>query len=131
MRISDWSSDVCSSDLTRLRRDGIVVPDAQRTPTHPFRVVIAREGKMVTGVEPAMVGVAQRIEFANVDHWPCPFFHRLSRSIGAGRRLSVEDKIGLWIVSKIDRKSVVSGKSVSVRVDLGCRRNIKKKKKKI
>src|SRR3546814_5801306 len=83
MRISDWSSDVCSSDLTRLRRDGIVVPDAQRTPTHPFRVVIAREGKMVTGVEPAMVGVAQRIEFANVDHWPCPFFHRLSRSIGA------------------------------------------------
>src|SRR3546814_753224 len=73
MRISDWSSDVCSSDLTRLRRDGIVVPDAQRTPTHAFRVVIAREGEMVTGVEPAMVGVAQAVEFANVDHWPCPF----------------------------------------------------------
>src|SRR3546814_15414256 len=30
-----------------------------------------------------------------------------------------------------DRKSVVSGKSVSVRVDLGCRRSIKKKIKKI
>src|SRR3546814_17827859 len=30
-----------------------------------------------------------------------------------------------------DRKSVVSGKSVSVRVDLGGRSNIKKKKKKI
>src|SRR3546814_13543818 len=29
-----------------------------------------------------------------------------------------------------DRKSVVEGKSVSVRVDLGCRRIIKKKKKK-
>src|SRR3546814_18092561 len=29
-----------------------------------------------------------------------------------------------------DRKSVVSGKSVSVRVDLGCRRIIKKKTKK-
>src|SRR3546814_20741797 len=29
----------------------------------------------------------------------------------------------------VDRKSVVSGKSVSVRVDLGGRRNIKKKKK--
>src|SRR3546814_13910443 len=30
---------------------------------------------------------------------------------------------------RLDRKSVVSGKSVSVRVDLGGRRNIKKKKK--
>src|SRR3546814_19039047 len=32
---------------------------------------------------------------------------------------------------KIDRKSVVSGKSVSVRVDLGGRRRIKKKKERI
>src|SRR3546814_12433177 len=32
-------------------------------------------------------------------------------------------------VLKKDRKSGVEGKSVSVRVDLGCRRNIKKNKK--
>src|SRR3546814_15793660 len=32
-------------------------------------------------------------------------------------------------LDRLDRKSVVSGKSVSVRVDLGGRRNIKKKKK--
>src|SRR3546814_19270836 len=37
----------------------------------------------------------------------------------------------LWLTSgpRVDRKSVVSGKSVSVRVDLGGRRIIKKKKK--
>src|SRR3546814_15426883 len=34
------------------------------------------------------------------------------------------------VVGGIDRKSVVEGKSVSVRVDLGCRRIIKKKKNK-
>src|SRR3546814_13245969 len=33
------------------------------------------------------------------------------------------------VTSRVDRKSVVSGKSVSVRVDLGGRRIIKKKKK--
>src|SRR3546814_10945353 len=33
------------------------------------------------------------------------------------------------VAVQIDRKSVVSGKSVSVRVDLGGRRSIKKKKK--
>src|SRR3546814_11780120 len=37
---------------------------------------------------------------------------------------------GLWSNKKVDRKSVVEGKSVSVRVDLGGRRNIKKKQTK-
>ena len=58
-------------------RDGIVVPDAQRAPAHPFRIVIVREREMVTGVEPAVVGVAQAVEFADVDHWPCPFLAAL------------------------------------------------------
>src|SRR3546814_15489810 len=38
---------------------------------------------------------------------------------------------GEWQALTIDRKSVVSGKSVSVRVDLGGRRIIKKQKKEI
>src|SRR3546814_11025602 len=48
---------------------------------------------------------------------------------GAGRVLVV---LGLGQVQQLagDRKSVVSGKSVSERVDLGGRRNIKKKNKK-
>src|SRR3546814_17053998 len=51
-----------------LRRDGVVVPDPQRAPAHAIGVVIAREGEMVAGVEPAVVGMAQAVEFADVDH---------------------------------------------------------------
>src|SRR3546814_13649773 len=48
-----------------------------------------------------------------------------------GQTLSEQQKLGAFtgeIQGGIDRKSVVSGKSVSVRVDLGGRRIIKKKK---
>src|SRR3546814_16534494 len=79
VRISDWSSDVCSSDLcparpARARRD----------------VGLLRR----SGDEP-------------------------TRAVDAARR--EEGPLA-------DRKSVVWGKSVSVRVDLGGRRIIKKKK---
>src|SRR3546814_18669765 len=75
LRISDWSSDVCSSDLCPARRaDGAGGNRCRRT-------VPAGRG------DPARQ-------------------HR--------RQLR-------------DRKSVVEGKSVSVRVDVGCRRIIKKK----
>src|SRR3546814_20176451 len=85
MRISDWSSDVCSSDL--------VEPEAWP------RGLRFRE--------------------------PC-----LTQEIlkfGKGREIAVL-QAGLHASDKrTDRKSVVSGKSVSVRVDLGGRRIIKKK----
>src|SRR3546814_10937129 len=74
MRISDWSSDVCSSDLGRAAR-----------PTAPGRAR-GRPGR---------------------------------RARRAGRRRPR--------ACRADRKSVVKGKSVSVRVDLGGRRIIKKK----
>src|SRR3546814_10635655 len=80
MRISDWSSDVCSSDLERLAPD-----------------------------------LAEQ-------------FHQ-RRQIGVGAA-DVEDSGPGVAVKRLhhqDRKSVVSGKSVSVRVDLGGRRSIKKK----
>src|SRR6185369_159603 len=41
-----------------------------RAPAHAGGVVIIGEGKMVAGVEPAVVGVAQTVEFADVDHGP-------------------------------------------------------------
>src|SRR3546814_13996515 len=83
MRISDWSSDVCSSDLkTRC----IVLMISPRMP----RSRSERSASRTTIHSPGPAGVARPI---------------------------------------LDRKSVVSGKSVSVRVDLGGRRIIKKKKK--
>jgi hypothetical protein len=85
----------------RLRRDGVVVPDAQRAPAHSAFVVIVGERKVMTGVEPAVVGVAQRVELANIDHRACPFIwrHPLWASVPGGA--SVEGKIGIGIVSEI------------------------------
>src|SRR3546814_14559533 len=103
MRISDWSSDVCSSDLGQHRRrphhhrgEGLRQPAEDRQDDEVHRRVEAGRGTL---------------------QGPGPLFHGLL--LGRGR---VCDPTG-----SRDRKSVVSGKSVSVRVDLGGRRIIKKK----
>src|SRR3546814_11675007 len=78
MRISDWSSDVCSSDLFR---------------------AAGLDGSLYQGFR--------------AEGRPDP--QQTSPRMGAGDG------------GRPDRKSVVLGKSVSVRVDLGGRRVIKKK----
>src|SRR3546814_13455700 len=93
MRISDWSSDVCSSDL----------PLATGPRRHPGAPPARREHRH---------GGARHAELRP---------HRAAPGASA-RRLALGQGRG-------DRKSVVSGKSVAVRVDLGGRRNIKKKKR--
>src|SRR3546814_19328106 len=87
MRISDWSSDVCSSDLAGGRTIRIT---------------------------------AQRVAIGNADIFR-PSGDPLEKLPSHGTTESLD------FPPSIDRKSVVSGKSVSVRVDLGGRRSIKKK----
>src|SRR3546814_11915166 len=96
MRISDWSSDVCSSDLVewleahfRAQVFPIVTPQAL-DPAHPFPFIPNRG----SGVMFDLV------------------------------RLSDSEP-----VRELDRKSVVKGKSVSGRVDIGGRRIINTKNK--
>src|SRR3546814_10935594 len=93
MRISDWSSDVCSSDLqeedAELRE--IVLADE-----------LAAGVLLADGAEGGRRG-EQADDAVLLDDAP--------EGAGVGR----------------DRKSVVEGKSVSVRVDLGGGRIIKKK----
>src|SRR3546814_17732141 len=102
MRISDWSSDVCSSDLLRsgsacrFRQFG---NESQRNAQLVELVMRAQECDRLVGA-----GLARDLR----DFDACL----------AQRPL----RLGLA------RKSVVSGKSVSVRVDLGGRRIIIKKK---
>src|SRR3546814_15645979 len=86
MRISDWSSDVCSSDLSASEPDG------------PRTIMLTND------LLPGIAGI-DRSKLCDCDFltW------------------------GYW-AADADRKSVVWGKSVSVRVDLGGRRIIKKKK---
>src|SRR3546814_12571430 len=111
MRISDRSSDVCSSDLAPS-------PGGRRTKkagnAGPFFI-------LRTDDQPARV--SRRPASA-----PCPLLRFGPAWPGAPLRapgLPCARRAGL----PGDRKSVVWGKSVSVRVDLGGRRTIKNKNK--
>src|SRR3546814_7262929 len=88
MRISDWSSDVCSSDLTQMEAP------VEVTGRHRPRGAVDVPGR-------------GHVSQATVD-------------VIGGHRGSA--------YGSSDRRSGVSGKSVSVRVDLGGRRRISTKK---
>src|SRR3546814_12075325 len=98
MHISDWSSDVCSSDLIGTAVGGM---HGAGLPRHRSRPLSAAATTAVTSDTPARA-------------------HRGIESAGFLPMASPMTK-------KPDRKSVVEGRSVSVRVDLGGRRTIKKK----
>src|SRR3546814_11306620 len=103
MRISDWSSDVCSSDLAVILRR------------------IARRQRQRRATE-------QRGRKDLFRHIPllrlCLTLTSSLRRTGAGcKKISCRGRGGFWL----DRKSVGSGRSVSVRVDVGGRRIIKKR----
>src|SRR3546814_20244403 len=105
MRISDWSSDVCSSDLASLVRLCSAEPGA----VSPVLGLCRQHHRTLREFRARAVGVC-RLRQAPV------------RAACRCQRWPQCD-------GRLDRKSVVSGKSVSVRVDLGGRRTIKKKKK--
>src|SRR3546814_14999237 len=103
MRISDWSSDVCSSDLPGIpefMRDTVVPRADVLTPNHFELDFLA--GRTTTTTEEVLEAVDE------------------VRSRGPRDVL---------VTSVLARKSVVEGKSVSVRVGLGGRRIINKKNK--
>src|SRR3546814_15940061 len=104
MRISDWSSDVCSSDLSRrsrrFRANATSTSPNRGPPTKPFSTAGSRTVS-VRILYAAPSGARDTLHFL---HFACNRRNRRS-----------EER--------------VSGKSVSVRVDLGGRRIIKKKKK--
>src|SRR3546814_15490024 len=93
MRISDWSSDVCSSDLK-----GVDAAVAEQVDAH-------------------LPGLETRRDEQRVHHV-------LKQRLGLG---IAQDRLRHRGAHRQDRKSVVSGKSVSVRVALGGRRIITKK----
>src|SRR3546814_14273965 len=103
MRISDWSSDVCSSDLSE--------PGEWTCPQDPGNGHVHRHGRC-----------AERFPRSLQSHAPWPM---------QAPRIRYEDRAfrGYGLLPP-DRKRVVEGKSVSVRDDLGGSRSIKKKKQK-
>src|SRR3546814_11045623 len=105
MRISDWSSDVCSSDLPPCRRLSLRhVPEVDRWTISWFGLRRHPENRRYR--------VPRRLPV-----------------VGMGRAILLQAMRNPADLSPDrDRKSVVEGKSVSVRVELGGRRLIKKKK---
>src|SRR3546814_11494607 len=110
MRISDWSSDVCSSDLS-------VPPEEIRR----INAVMTMVGGQVVYGEEDFADLAPPLPPASHSWAPVVAF----ASPGM-RTASVQPSVQ-HARSCQDRKSVVWGKRVSVRVDLGGRRFIKKK----
>src|SRR3546814_11682527 len=103
MRISDWSSDVCSSDLTARSPSFASIHTGRANHSIPARSI---SRSTCRGLGAKLIGSPSV----------------LRKTISPDRA---------WSKNRIasDRKSVVAGKSVSVRVDIGGRRIIKKKKK--
>src|SRR3546814_12943968 len=124
MRISDWSSDVCSSDLF----------------SATLRILFFRAGPQDFPYDPRLTaplavsaGLANGLMFMQV------------LPIGAALVMAITMVGGMALATRailrtrqpdarspptLDRKSVASGKRVSVRVDRGGRRYTKKQKEK-
>src|SRR3546814_15465068 len=105
MRISDWSSDVCSSDLW----PGEQEPSRSLAATPERRTRICLPSSPNSEQRNVSPSVMEATVQANA---PACFSSVLSAE-----------------AAEQDRKSVVQGKRVSVRVDLGGRRYIKQKQK--
>src|SRR3546814_15891390 len=112
MRISDWSSDVCSSDLRGDRHSFEDVLTAMLMPI--IHVFSARD---------RMLYARFMMRLLPLDEDEHPYFkalHLCGPSVEIQRRLQ-------YCLPHLDRKSVVEGKGVSVSVVPGGRRIFKKK----
>src|SRR3546814_13423918 len=112
MRISDWSSDVCSSDLWVAAH---LIEHGDPGMAGMMQAAMERKYSASTGERFFTAGGTHR--FAN--------FGRHGGYIPVDKAL--QQSVNLVFIR--DRKSAGEGKSVSGRVKLGGRRTLKKKKK--
>src|SRR3546814_14536666 len=106
MRISDWSSDVCSSDLCIYAIRTHLCAILRHSHRHFHLHIHCRKGER----NALAVARAKRI---------------FSMSSSMKHHHKHSETVRVWPIT--DRKSVVEGKSVSGRVDLGGSRILKKK----
>src|SRR3546814_15848581 len=112
MRISDWSSDVCSSDL---------------------HIQMAIHSCLISTITSAVNDMSSQISnYIQMAVSSCIISTTRSKVDAMSSQVSnhIHVAVSSCIISTTDRTSVVWGTSVYVRVDLGGRRIIKKKKKK-
>src|SRR3546814_14981363 len=141
MRISDWSSDVCSSDLRAVEGEEEAV--LRRVVEHFGGLAVHRllgeDDGLGRGIVPGFgrgflimpfIRAGRRIERDDRGEEPVVAFAVRARAVIP--RIAIADaQLNLVEILVIeDRKHVVSGKSVSVLVYLGGRSSIKKNKNK-
>src|SRR3546814_15363420 len=133
MRISDWSSDVCSSDLQRLRGAGALQTVGDLVRNEGQQLLVA--GGVFGAVVIALYGQHAQCAFTADQRHAEPAAGIAWRALQFATGVQLPNMCGRCGVAHIvqqrlagDRTSVVSGKRVSVRLDLGGRRIIKKKK---
>src|SRR3546814_12406875 len=134
MRISDWSSDVCSSDLGSIQLGADPVSAGASTTNLRRLVALQLQSEFP---EPEFVRIDAK-GFGQNDQWgekaevcrsnaslciACGKAHE-NTDVTTGR---TERGNAKWFY-RCDRKRVVEGKSVSVRVDVGGGRKMKKNK---
>src|SRR3546814_15688426 len=119
MRISDWSSDVCSSDLSDSVLDALLAQDPESR--------VACETATTTGTV-WVFGEVTTQAYVEIED----IVRKTVREIGYTDSAHGFDAETCAVISSIKgqaRKSDVLGKCVYVRVDHGVRRIMKKKKK--
>src|SRR3546814_14856495 len=134
MRISDWSSDVCSSDLAQASKAQIVGlanagGDTINSIKQAAEFGIVEGGQklagmlmFITDVHALGLKTAQGLNFTTAWYWDANDANR-----AFAKKFAAANGGKMPTMVQADRKSVVSGKSVSVRVDLGGRRTLQKK----
>src|SRR3546814_11685212 len=121
MRISDWSSDVCSSDL--LQFDPFPLPRTLPPVRFPGRSPLSASPDE-RSEDPGPTATPPKRSRQNRSAAPGPSDLRCAEPAPG-----IDPEAGMTPEGERSaRKSVVEGKSVSGRVELGGRRNIKKKK---
>src|SRR3546814_16111542 len=108
MRISDWSSDVCSSDLVAVIRDRALNG--------------GHKGYLVSNDQTAALIIAELQEFDPITRQKLDYLDLSARLEKQVREKFEDDKTSIE-----DRNSIVEGKRGKVRVDLGGRRLIQQK----
>src|SRR3546814_14990812 len=124
MRISDWSSDVCSSDLVM-----VVVFYLPYSWTNFAAAAVFGAGALTDWLDG---WIARRYGmYSAFGAFLDPVADKLAVTVALFIIVQAHPTLwmALWAAIIVrDRKSVGWGKSVSVRVTLGCRRNSQKKK---
>src|SRR3546814_20533860 len=130
MRISDWRSDVCSSDLRWIRREGRL----RKIILNPSLVIVWIFGLMLAfNIDARTQGwfhakLRLVIILSGYHGWVVGYSKKLAKGLGPSRDKKlrqlneVQGLLAARIVVLADRKSVGKGKGVSARVCLVGRR---------